>query len=344
MSSFNGNKVVLLTLALLISVTFFVLGYLYAANTLSQQQNIIVQTEDMRQTQDAVINSKTQAQINHQKTDDINENAQGALAPDSQVTNDSDLLVMIERLSQTSDSENYEQYNQELKLIIQFLTEFPEQIDIAIEYLDSIPYYSKEFYLITNLLNRLPNQMGAIAMTELAKDYVARGDSRSQIKFLNLIQKTRGANDNPVLKQALLNLALYSARTRNIRLDAISYIQPYEIEETEKSILATELANMAENSATSDLDKLLPHLIRFSAPQNRSDIVIKYIQQDNPSNIRFTMLRSIQTGDITLSNRLRETLFNIAFNQDDHLSDNAKHLLMSKFDITHEEYQLLMQN
>jgi hypothetical protein len=255
-----------------------------------------------------------------------------------------DIISMFNQLIELSEpktDEDMRLFSQAIDLFRAALANSPTQVAIIAEYLQTLTFGSKEFHYITSLLQGLPEQKGLVAIENLALQLSQRSDSASIQQFLHLVSNAQNSADNPEILGSLVNIAIYSAEPTETKIEALDMVMPFQISEVERQQILSGLNSLLEQSENTEKGALLNHKMRFSERQQRQEIAMSLISNDNDLELRYTVIDGLHSGNIPRSSALKEQLFSIATDPNDPLRQQAKHALMYSFDINNQEYQRL---
>lgn len=276
--------------------------------------------------------------------DDIASEDTSLLEDSFQWRDPGDIISMFNQLIELSEpktDEDMRLFSQAIDLFRGALANSPTQVAIIAEYLQTLTFGSKEFHYITSILQGLPEQKGLVAIENLALQLSQRSDSASIQQFLHLVSNVQNSADNPEILDSLVNIAIYSTEPTGTKLEALDMVMPFQISEVERQQILSGLTSMLEQSDTAEKSALLNHKMRFSDSQQRQEIAMSLISNDNDLELRYTVIDGLHSGNVPRSAALKEQLFSIAADQNDPLQQQAKHALMYSFDINNQEYQRL---
>lgn len=109
----------------------------------------------------------------------------------------------------------------------------------------------------------------------------------------------------------------------------------------EKELIVKELQTNIYAANGAEADMLLPQLMRFAIAEQRNEIVTDLFINAESESVRLAVLDNISAGSIPVSDNMKTMLMEIAKNEFDPLSNDAKMTLMERFDLSHSEYSQL---
>ncbi|MBT1451935.1 hypothetical protein KJ365_13665 [Glaciecola sp. XM2] len=255
-----------------------------------------------------------------------------------------DIVSMFNQLLDLSSPQTDEDMRLFSQAIDQFrasLSDSPTQLAIMMDYLQGLEFGSKEYHYVTSIMQGLPDGQGRAALENLALQISGNTDSASRQQFLHLVSNSYASADNPEIIASLVDIAIYSEESMDTKLSALDNMMPFQISDVERQQILSGLDGMIEQSNVDEKSALLNHVLRFSNRDQRQELAMTYISDQNDVQLRYSVLDGIHSGNIPRTDALKEQLFSIASNPSDPLHQQAKHALMYTFDITNQEYQRL---
>jgi uncharacterized protein YdiU (UPF0061 family) len=144
-------------------------------------------------------------------------------------------------------------------------------------------------------------------------------DPSDQEKFITLLSSTRSDIKSSVLIESLNALVNDTHADLNYRLAALSHIKPEDVNWTNKARIIDTLMSEIRHSNSDKAEKLMPYLMRFSAYEERPDLI--------SNEVHIAVLENINAATIQGNDQIKELLQKIADSSTSNLNSLAKEAL-----------------
>lgn len=237
--------------------------------------------------------------------------------------------------------ENAHIIGQQFDTLKQFLFDNPDQLVDTMQHLDSLSIDDPRFNLLISAVQSIPDQGADQALFSLAKQYGMSSDPQAQQKFVTILASTSSVIETQEIIEGLVDLAIIDTADMNTRIEALNLLKPFQVKAAEKELIVKELQTNIYAANGAEADMLLPQLMRFAIAEQRNEIVTDLFINAESESVRLAVLDNISAGSIPVSDNMKTMLMEIAKNEFDPLSNDAKMTLMERFDLSHSEYSQL---
>ena len=261
----------------------------------------------------------------------------------SQVNQSDDLVTMFNEVLSAYEKQNSNNTdaNSTITEFKRLLSSSPSTLDELLEHMHTLDFESQEFHYLISILHELPEKIGSKALLTSAIQMSQFDDAQSTTQFLLLASNMERTAENPEIHSALVNIAINTAQSARVSLDALNLIKPYVVNDYEKEQILSHLNALLDTNGSLSQDIIVNHWLRFSNSRERESFAYEYINLNQDLETRHTILQGLQSGLIPRTQSLKERLLNAANNHSDPLRNEAIQVLKSVFYISNIEYQQL---
>lgn len=259
------------------------------------------------------------------------------LAPNASIN---EMLTFLSLISASDNKEDIKQIGPTLELLITAVSEDPNNLQMLADFYvysdDSATPFS-----ISHILQNANIQDLDIVINNMVERLSAQGTSIADQKLLHLVSNNSDFQDNEQIIYALKNIALYKQTDNINKIYALDLLPTYQFDSEEKSKIVSDLTFALEQSPSEEVSYMIENIVRFSDRENRTKLASDYLNGANPISVRIAILSTMHTGAVKPNEILKATLFNIAQNTNDPLSNHARDTLVHVFEIDKNEYKQL---
>ncbi len=342
----------------LLALIFFLGGYQFAILTVSRDSDITAQSRPENQ-QGSI--DKVSERSSFESTDanahaiksntsvpNTNDRVASPASPDHNDFSDrlihNDVNAMLANLDGLrEEGAANEIIATQFDVLKQFLIENPENVRELASELDRQSVNSESFDDLLSILGTLPSELTDPTFLSMAEQYqyASTYDGSSQKRFLTALSNISTPAESEALVRSLVDIVLFEETETTDRLTALRLVNPGQLQESEKNSVAKELNQLINNANEQDSVRLLPHLIRFSDKNRRTEIASNFLSISHVESTRHEILNSISSGTIPANDDVKAMLFKMAETPEDALSQAAAETLKHAFELNHEEYSRL---
>lgn len=167
-----------------------------------------------------------------------------------------------------------------------------QQPELVVEHMDILlaePVNSREFHLLASLLRNIPQPERQNALLNVVQQMDVFGDDEEQEKLISLLQYVEPQEIPAYIIENLVSLASSSPDTdSNLKLEALSLLNPSQIDDSARQVLAQSLIDSMQNASDSEIESLFVQSLRFATMAQRRDIAIEFLR--TPENITLQRL------------------------------------------------------
>ena len=261
----------------------------------------------------------------------------------SQVNQSDNIITMFNEVLSAYEKQNSNNTdaNSTITEFKRLLSSSPSAINELLEHMHTLDFESQEFHYLISILHELPEKIGSKALLTSAIQMSQFDDAQSTNQFLLLASNMERTAENPEIHSALVNIAINTAQSARVSLDALNLIKPYVVNDYEKEQILSHLNALLDTNGSLSQDIIVNHWLRFSNSRERESFAYEYINLNQDLETRHTILQGLQSGLIPRTQSLKERLLNAANNHSDPLRNEAIQVLKSVFYISNIEYQQL---
>ena len=209
----------------------------------------------------------------------------------------------------------------------QMMSEQQSMIDSAMSLLNEHAPDSSEFQLLLAAVQVSSNDTIDQSLLFLAEQYAMSSDPSDQEKFITLLSSTRSDIKSSVLIESLNALVNDTHADLNYRLAALSHIKPEDVSWTNKARIIDTLMSEIGHSNSDKAEKLMPYLMRFSAYEERPDLISNLLSKQYSNEVHIAVLENINAATIQSNDQIKELLQKIADSSTSNLNSLAKEAL-----------------
>lgn len=270
--------------------------------------------------------------------------ARSSLTPPSDPANPIALLEHLIALTNSENPKDIEQFSVYMDKLRDSLQDSPEHVQLLTNHFIDLPADSKQTYYIASLLQSASIANREEVLNQLVQRLAFDGTPQSNEKLLQLVSNIGVESSQTVIVEAVMNIALYADANDTNKLSALDLLMPYQLDSAQKLKVVDELRYALNNTEQEDKSYLVESIMRYSSAEERQNLASDLLLEENDFSTRVAIISSVHSGVLSPSSSLKESLFNIALNNNDALQAHARNALLYAFDINNSEYQLLQVN